>query len=281
MTLALVALALLPPAWLLPWSADVAAVAWFPLRPVERALASLRRMLRNPVEIDPALDERAQRLAEERDHYRGLWFSEQLRANDLAARLEAVERVKRLDRSGSRPISAPVLGRSPTPGPRMLILGAGRDAGVSSGDPAVVRGDQLVGRVIGEPSSGRSQLALVTDPAIGRIDARIAPGSGTAAAGEGSRAGVPTDAALVPIQLVAQIGGVLVGEIAVGSGAVEGDPVVLADPSWKLAAQGMRLGVIRSLRPLDRNPLRLKAEVMPEIELDRLGSVVIKCQETP
>lgn len=73
----------------------------------------------------------------------------------------------------------------------------------------------------------------------------------------------------------------LVGEVAVGAGVAEGDVVRLADPSWKRAAQGMQLGTIRSLRPLDRNPLRLRAEIVPEVALDRIGAVIVKCEESP
>lgn len=269
MTLLLVALSLLPPAWLVPWSADLAAIAWFPLRPLERALSGVRSLLRRSVEVDPSLDERAARLSEERDRYRGLWFAEQLRAKELTERLEAIEEVRRARRALSRPVSAQVLGRAPTPDSGILVIDAGSDAGVATGDPVVVRGDMLVGRVVGAPTASRAHVAAIGHPTMARIDALVVPG-GDGAAG-----------ALVPIQLVPAGGGIFNGEVTLGAGVSEGDEVRLADPSWPAAAQGLRIGRIRLLEALDRNPLRLRAEIEPEIDPQRVGVVVVQCEVSP
>lgn len=267
----LAALSLMPPTWLVPWSADLAAVAWFPLRPLERALAGVRHLLRRSVEVDPALDERAARLTDERDRYRGLWFAEQFRARELSTRLEAVEGVTRSSRALSRPVSAQVLGRAPVPGSGVLVIDAGADAGVRNGDPVVVRGDLLVGRVMGDPAASRAHVAVLVHPSNPRMDALVVP-----AEREGGAAG-----ALVPIQLVPREGGRLEGEVAVGSGVSEGDEVRLADPAWKPSAQGLRLGTVRSLKPHDRNPLRLRVEIAADLEMERVGLVVVKCEAAP
>ncbi|MBM4113960.1 MAG: rod shape-determining protein MreC [Phycisphaerae bacterium] len=271
MTLLLVGLSLMPPSWLVPWSADVAAIAWFPLRPLEKALATVRLLLRRPVEADPALDERSARLTEERDRFRGLWYAEQLHSRELRERLEAIEGVQRSARSIARPVAARVLSRPPGPESRMFVIDAGSDLGVASGDPVVVRGDLLVGRVTGSPSAGRSSVAQLGNKAMSRIDALVVP-----AGRDESSAG-----ALVPIQLAPNSDGVLSGEVTAGSGVSQGDEVRLADPSWTPASQGLRIGRIRSLKPLERNPLRLTAEVEFEFEPSRVGIVVVLCEGTP
>lgn len=267
-------LAMLPPAWLAPWSADVAAIVLAPLRPVEWSLGRLRAAVRPASVADAFVEERLRELTDEREHYRGLWFAERLRTGDLEQRLEAVESVRRLDRSGTRPISATVISQSAGSGSRMLVVDAGRDAGVQAGDPVVTRGDRLMGRIADEPSQGHALLVPVNHPMIGRIDAVVEPGSAIEGHSDG-------DAAFVPIQLTPLVTGGFVGEMAAGGKVVVGDVVRLSDPTWKRAAQGMRLGTVRSIRPFDQNPLRLRLEVESAIEVERASNVVIKCEDTP
>lgn len=264
--------ALLPPRWLAPWSADAAAIVSAPLRPLEWSFARLRRALR-PAAPEQDLDERLRELVDDREHYRSLWFAERLRSAELERRLEAVEETRRLDRTSSRPVSAAIVAMT-GPGSGLLTIDAGRSAGVTTGDPVVMRGDVLVGRVVGEPGEHRATVAPITDRSSGRLDALVEPGSGAGARSDATRA-------FVPIQLAPFQGDCFTGEIAAGSGAAPGDVVRLADPTWKRAAQGARLGVIRSMTPLDRNPLRLRVEVVPEADPSRAAIVVIKCEEAP
>ncbi|MBX3355213.1 MAG: hypothetical protein KF724_05905 [Phycisphaeraceae bacterium] len=265
--------ACMPPAWLAPWSSDVAAIAAVPIRPLEWTLARVRRALRPAATAPGDIDERLRELTEDRDHYRALWFAERLRVGEVEARLEAVEAVRRLDRSGARPISASILAHVAGPGSELLAVDVGRDAGVSAGDPVVVKGDRLLGRIADQPQSHRALIVPTTHRLNGRIDALIDPGSGGDPSGG--------DAAFVPVQLSPQGGDRLVGEIAAGGRVAVGDIVRLADPAWKRAAQGMRLGVVRSMRPLDSNPLRLRIEVIPEVEVSRVGVVVVKGDAEP
>lgn len=271
-TLVLAVLALLPPAWLTPWSGDVASIVALPVRPLEWAFARVRRALRPAPEVADG-DARLRELTDDREHYRSLWFGERLRSAELEQRLEAVEEARRLDRTSARPVSAFVLALA-GPGSGMLRIDAGVEAGITAGDPVVVRGDVLVGRVVGEPGERRSTVAPITDPSNGRLDALVEPGS---------RAGARADstAAFVPVQLAPVTGGRFAGEMAAGSGVGVGDVVRLADRTWKRAAQGTRLGVIRSMKPLDQNPLRLRIEVEPEGDATRAGVVVVKCEDGP
>ena len=58
-----------------------------------------------------------------------------------------------------------------------------------------------------------------------------------------------------------------------------GDPVLLSDTAWRPAAQGMRLGLVESVGPLDANPLRRRVSVRMETDPGRLSRVVVKVQD--
>lgn len=267
-------LALLPPTWLAPWSADVGAIVSLPLRPIEWVLARVRTTLRPAPVPESGNDERWRELTEDRDHYRALWFAERQRVGELEQRLEAVEQVRRVDRSSSRPVAATVIGQTSAPGSDLLVIDAGSEVGVRVGDPVVTAGDRLVGRIAEQTSDRRAKVMAVNHPLNGRIDAlveQLNPGAGDD--------GVALH--FVPIQLTPLRNGRLEGEVAVGSGVALGDIVRLADPAWKRSAQGLRIGIVRALEPMTRNPLRLRAEIEPELEPARAVSVVVKCEDLP
>jgi len=267
-------LAVLPPTWLAPWSADAATIAFYPLRPIEWSFARFRGALRPAPVTDDFVEERLRELTEDRDHYRALWFAERMRTGEMAERLAAVEGVARVDRSGSRPIAATIVSQAAGPGSGLLVVDAGLEMGVQSGDPLVTNGDRLVGRIAADPSERRSVVVPITHRSNGRIDALVEPGSGSGTSDEAS-------GAFVPLQLTPIGGGRFSAEVAAGAGVAVGDVVRLADPTWKRAAQGMRIGTVRVLRPLDENPLRLRVEVESDLEAVRAVGVVIKCEEAP
>ncbi len=264
--LATAAISLSPGRAVAPWTADIAAVLWLPLTPPAHALTALRHWLRPPRDDAKYLD--VQLLSDERDRFRAMWHSERIRAEQLEQRLQQLERAKQLDRGGREvsPLLVSVTARGEGPGQRLLALNAGTRDGVRTGDPAVIGGDLLVGRIVGEPSEVRCWLAPLTDASTGRVDAYLAPADQPEAG--------PGDSVL--IQLRTDPAGLLVGEIEAGRTVSEGDVARLADPTWKAAAQGMRLGSVVAARRSDRNPLRLRIEVRPLVEPDRLQQVTLK-----
>lgn len=262
---------LLPARFLQPWTADVAGLVWLPLRPGEYLLTSLRHFLRPDGQTAAGGD--LQLLTEERDRFRAMWHAERLRAEELEQRLAQLDRTGEMDRGGSQvdPMLVLVVGTGAGPGGRFLTLSAGSMQGVTTGDPAVVGGDQLVGRVMGDPSAATCWMAPLTDSAIGRLDVYVAPADRPEAA--------PSES--VRAQLRPDGRGLLVGELDVSGRVGEGDVVRLDDRQWKRAAQGMRVGVVRTVRRADRNPLRSVIEVEPGLDLSRLRQVTLKLEPSP
>lgn len=251
---------------MIPWTTDIAAVLWLPLTPPAHALMALRHWLRPPRDELKYLD--SQLLSDERDRFRALWHSERIHAEDLEQRLAQLDRAKKMDRGGREvaPLLASVTARGEGPGERMLALNAGKRDGVQSGDPAVVGGDILVGRVAGEPTPVRCWLAPLTDSSTGRVDAYIAPADRPEAG--------PSES--ISIQLRTDSSGFLVGEVEATKQISQGDVVRLADATWKSAAQGMRLGSVVGVYRSDKNPLRVRVEVKTEVDSDRLRQVTLK-----
>jgi len=260
---------LLPVRWLLPWTNDLSALLWLPLRPPAHALTALRLWLR-PLLEDPGKPRDAQLLLDERDRFRALWHAERLRAEELAQRLSELERTRQFNRGGSPtvPLLASVTGRGMGGGERYLTLNVGVREGVRPGDPAVVGGDLLVGRVVGEPLEASCWLAPLGDPSTGRLDVYIAPADRPEAP--------PAESAQAQLRPDAR--GVLVGEVETSGKVREGDVVRLNDATWKPSARGMRLGVVRSIRASDRNPLRMVIELGGGLEADRLREVTLKVE---
>ncbi len=263
-------LCLFPAKWLASFTNDLSAVLWLPLRPPAHGLTILRHWLRPPQEDAGPRD--AQFLLDERDRFRALWHAERLRAEDLAQQLSQLDRANKMDRGGVpvEPLLASVTGRGVGSSERFLALNAGMREGVQAGDPAVIGGDLLVGRVVGDPTEVSCWLAPLTDPSTGRLDVYLAPADRPEAPpSEGTLAQVRPDAR-----------GFLVGEVDEAGKVGEGDVVRLADPTWKAAAQGMRVGRVRSVRLSDRNPLRSVVEVECGADPDRLRQVTLKVQVT-
>ena len=262
---------LLPGSALRPWIGDVASLVWLPLRPGTWVLASIRHVLRPDSDVSSSRD--VQLLAEERDRYRALWHAERLRAEDLAQRLTQLDRTAQLDRGGAPvdPMLVTVLGGGAGPGGRFLTLSAGRTQGVGSGDPVVVGGDQLVGRVAGDPAPITCWMAPITDSSIGRLDVYVTPADRPEAA--------PSES--VRAQLRPDSRGLLLGEVDASGRVHEGDVVRLDDRQWKRSAQGMRVGTVRAVRRGDRNPLRSMIEVEVGLDLSRLRQVTMKVEAEP
>jgi cell shape-determining protein MreC len=227
---------------------------------------ALRHWLRPQRDDAKYLD--AQLLSDERDRFRALWHSERIHTNELEQKLQQLDRAKKMDRGGREvaPLLVSVTARGEGPGERMLALNAGSRDGVQSGDPAVIGGDILVGRLVGEPTGVRCWLAPLTDPSTGRVDAFIAPADRPEAG--------PNES--VVVQLRPDSAGILVGDIDASKKVFEGDIVRLADATWKPAAQGMRMGTVVAVRRSDKNPLRLRVEVKTNVDPDQLRQVTLK-----
>lgn len=259
---------LLPTTWMAPVTAALAQVAWIPMAPVAWCGSAARHWLRPSV---PQMEVDASALRDERDVFRGLYHQERQRAEDLQARLDALDVTSRLDRAMGASVgyaTARVVALTPRGG---LRLSVGTREGVRAGDCAVVQGDALVGRIAPEVSARQCLLVPLTDKSLGRID-------GVVVAQDDDARGVVGRG--IPVQLAAR-GSLLVGDIDLDSGVRPGDVVRLSDGGWSAGAQGMRIGVVREVRRKDEQPLRGLVEVMPASDAAKIAEVVVKVTGVP
>ncbi|MSQ90579.1 MAG: hypothetical protein EXS01_04180 [Phycisphaerales bacterium] len=262
-----VLLGLLPTRWIAPLTTDLSSVLWVPLTPLAHLGTEIRLWLRPRSEL-PTEADRAVR--EDRDFYRGLWHSEQIRVQDLEKKLRVYEVVV-----GAAPPSdavrlaaANVVARTPGSGGLALKLNVGAQHGITAGDVAVVEGDCVVGRIAPEVRAVASTVISIANRSTGRIDCYVTPA-------DQERAKRPQ---VIPIQILPDGGGLLRGDIDWGTTVATGDTVRIRDPSWPIGAQGMRLGVVLEIRRKDAQPLRGEVTVRLAVDPAVVGELVVKLQ---
>ena len=288
------ALAALPQSAQAPWSGGLATALWAPLRPATGALAWVRDRVRAPADPYPGLPEELRTALEQRDRLQGELDAAQLHVGQLERELGELSGFRPADRAGWRPRLATVVERSGGKSAGLLGIDIGSAQGVQAGDPVVVGGNQLVGQVAAGGAGGRSWIIPLDDRRCGRIDAFVQP-AGASAALPGGAPDAPAPSAPekvkkgkgaaargpVLVLLVPQGDRLLVGEMDAPAEVHPGDPVLLSDSAWRPAAQGMRLGLVESVGPLDANPLRRRVSVRMETDPGRLSRVVVKVQDAP
>ena len=272
-------LAALPQGSQASWSGGLATVLWAPMRPGTALLGWARDWIRTPADPYQGLPDELRTAREDRDRLQGELDAAQLRVGQLERELGELTGYRPADRAGWRPRLATVGERSTGRPGGLLGIDVGASQGVQAGDPVVVAGNQLVGQVASGGAAGRSWVIPLDDRRCGRIDAQVRP-SGPPAPAKGGRA-VPSDRVPVLVQLVPSGNRMLVGELETPAEVVPGDPVLLADATWRPSAQGMRIGIVESVGPLDANPLRRRVSVRMESDPLRLSRLVVKVQDAP
>ncbi len=258
------AISLLPANWVAPWSADLAAILWIPLTPAAHVLALVREWLRPELATGALSADAAAELTSQRDQFRGLWHAEQLRADELEARLREVATLTRPPHQVSGLVLAMVVGRG---GDSAFTLDAGSMHGVQEGDAVLLRGDELAGRVAGGVRAGSCVLVPLAHKSTGRLDAVVIPARGTGAAG--SRASLR-------VQLTLGDDGLMNGDVDAAAPLAVGDVVRLDDPTWPESARGTRLGEVVWVGRKDEQPLRGSIKVLPTADPTRASRVSIR-----
>lgn len=266
-----------------PWSGGFAAVVRAPLWPAVAGLSWVRDRVRAPVQPYAGLPEELREAREEASRLRGELDAAELRAREVERQLGELTGYRPERRAGWRPMPARVVERGGGRPGGALGLDVGTAHGIEAGDPVVVGGNQLVGRIAEGVADGRSWLVPVDSRAIGRIDAVVHP-SGAAGTGDLPRSGGQRPREPVLVQLTAAGACRLIGELEMPSDgrAPEvrpGDAIVLSDATWPASAQGMRIGTVESVGRLDSNPLRHRVTVRTEVDPARLGNVIIKARD--
>lgn len=280
---AAVLLSALPQSAQRPWSGGLAATVRAPLWPAVAGLSWIRDRIRAPEQPYARLPEELRDAKEEANRLRGELDAAELRARELERQLGELSGYRPERRAGWRPMPARIVERGGGRPGGLLGLDVGSEQGVEAGDPVVVGGNQLVGRIADGVRERRSWLVPVDSRSIGRIDAVVHP-SGSAGTGDAPRAGGRRPREAVLVQLTAAGNCRLIGELEMPADgrAPEvrpGDAIVLSDATWPASAQGMRIGTVEAVGRLDSNPLRHRVTVRTEADPSRLGNVVIKAKD--
>ena len=269
-----------------PWSGWVAAAVRLPLEPAVRSLGVLRDIIRAPQRPYPGLPEELRDALSDRDRLQGELNAAELRVRDLERQLALLVRYRPAERAGWRPQPASVVARGGGRPAGLLGLGIGSEDGVAKGDPVVVGGNTLVGRIAEGVSASRSWVITLDDRRIGLLDAEVRP-SGSAGTGAGAARDGKGPRGSVLVQLRPQGDRRLDGELETptNGSAPEvrvGDEVVLADASWPASALGTRIGFVESVGALDSNPLRRRVTVRMDCDPSRLGEdIIVKVRDQP
>ncbi len=261
-------LSLLPTGWLVPWTGRLSEIVRLPLVPLGDIATSARIWLTVDDTLVATRDE-FDLLERERNDYRRLYHASAERVRELEGLVGSLRGLPPVDAVGEYvAIEVDVIGSDPSRPGGPLQVNAGMRRGVRAGGVAIHRGDQLVGRVMGEvgPTTAWIQPALST----GLIDARLTPAS-PLEAGRGAGVAVqiePTD-------------GVWRTTVDRSVSVVPGMVVRLHDASWSRFAQGLAVGVVREVTPLESNPTRLEVRIRPVEDPGRLDRFLVVSQADP
>jgi len=204
----------------------------------------------------------------ESDFYAREYRRVELRVHELEEQLEQLQRVP--VEALNTPISlmsAAIISRNPNQLHGPMELRGGSLSGISTNSFAVYGGVHLIGRVI----------------KVSRFSCWLQPltGSKPGQAGYIRAAVFPQDqqasgtAVVHRVQLKPQNDGIFLGDAETIWALASGDLVVLDDPAWPGAAQGMIIGTITSIHAKDEAPLRQVIDVTPRYSAFQLHRVTL------
>ncbi|MCH2138022.1 MAG: hypothetical protein MK074_03105 [Phycisphaerales bacterium] len=248
--------ALLPPS-ASGWSNDVADILRVGQMPFARMGVALNGWLRpwrdaQGQPVDPATLEAVQA---ERDRLERLFRQERIRADELAARVRLLESLP--DSALRAPIppttlSRAVTGRAVRDATARIELqppDVGEDR-LHVGDVVVASGRRLVGR-LERATDLRLLVRPVAHPDTGPIEVALVRGADD------------TTRPLARILLQPDGRGTLRADVDRRVDVQVGDALMLTDPGWPARVQGLVVGHVQALEPIDAAPLRQRVVVMP------------------
>lgn len=258
-------LSLLPTGWLVPWTSRLSEIVRLPLVPLGDIATSARVWLTVDDSLVATRDE-FDLLERERNEYRRLYHASAERVRELEGLVGSLRGLPPVDAVGEYvAIEVDVIGSDPSAGRGPLQVNAGTRRGLRAGGVAIHRGDVLVGRVMREvgPTTAWIQPALET----GLIDARVTPASLSEAGGR--------EGAAVQLEPAGDGWRTTVDRsVVVAPGMV----VRLHDAGWSRFAQGLAIGLVREVTPLESNPTRLEIRIRPVEDPRRLDRFLVVSQ---
>lgn len=248
------------PVSLLGWTSDVSDLVRVPVTPISHVGMMIKSWVRpaiEPSDLPTDEQERNKLAVAERDHYRQLYHSQMLRAEELADQLRILQLLPKSALRNPAPplvVQLDLTGIKPNDDSSIveLKLSRGVSKRILDGDIAIV-GRDIVGRIV-RVSMTRVELLPTTHKESGYVKAGIVPAHPL----QGNRHPHLSKTHLKPTSE-----GLLAGEISLNVEVQEGDLVVLDDPVWSVSGNGLVLGVITSIYSMDEAPLRKVVEVTP------------------
>jgi cell shape-determining protein MreC len=255
---------LIPVRWL-GWTSGLATVVRVPVQPLAQAGVQVSHWLRPAADIageSEALRERTDQL----ETTRALLHGARLRIDSLLEEIAMMQGVRSL-RPGVEitPIVARVTARSPDRAGGPVRINAGSRHGVVAGAIVVYRGGHLFGVVADGVSRLSSAVIPITDGSTGLIEGVVLPGDDTVAEVRNRP----------HIQFASDGDGLLAGDLDRAVVIKPGDIVRLADYSWLDSAQGLVIGIVKSVEPKDVNPLLNTVTVEPMYGPRQVTSVTV------
>jgi|TARA_B100000959_G_scaffold201911_1_gene211312 hypothetical protein len=263
--------AMFPVSWL-GWTSDIADLVRVPVTPLSHVGMMVKSWVRpaiEPSDLPTDEQERHELAVAERDHYRQLYHSQMLRATELADQLRVLQSLPESAlRNPMPPLVVPLdlTGIKPndSSGVVELKLSRGTAGRILDGDIVIV-GRDIVGR-IARVGMTRVELLPTSHKDSGFIRAGIVPSHPL----HGGRPPLLDEILLQP-----RGDGYLTAEISSKKDVQENDLVVLDDPAWSISGNGLVLGIVTSITPLDEAPLRKIVTVTPRQRAREHAGVVV------
>jgi cell shape-determining protein MreC len=207
------------------------------------------------------------RLAE----FERLYFAEQAKVEALETQLQQLQGFPSDGRRGPvRTLGANVGARARSIHGE-VTLNRGSKHGVQPGAVAVCHHVHLLGRVTNDVSTMQCRLLPLTNVATGPLRAKALSKHRPASA-----VAFPDAPSL---HLEPRGDGMFIAEPHKTDIINVGDEVILNDPTWPHSAQGMKIGVVKQVRPNDRQPLRSLVIVEPEYLVSQVSFMVLRVED--
>jgi hypothetical protein len=274
LAVAITAVLAFAPRGLLGWTGDVAEIVRVPTRPFSHLGVRLGTWFRPPAPIiGEGVPEEARALVEhlqaEVDRFKQLYAAEQLENLRLRDTLEQIQLVPVESRRPVRLLTAAVVAHAPTGRFAPVQLNRGSAHGVRPGAIALFEGVHLVGRISDVTPIGCTLVPLV-NPATGVLQARVQTPERRPAAESDE------PPAIVHLEIAGD--GTLFAAVDETMVVQPGFEITMADPMWPDAADGMMIGTVTAIEPIEDMPLRKRVVVTPRYHVSQLPQVTLKVE---
>lgn len=256
--------------WVKPF-AEMTRMVIMPFADVGNGIANWFRPPRTSLDGLPLTTETLRHFQEQMVEYERLYIAEQARADELERQLAQLQNAPPdMPRTPVKMILARIGPRSPSDSQGTVSLNRGSRDGVTIGTVAVHEHVHLVGEVIVTAHMNSLLMPLASKATRALQGAVLAK----------DRIGAARTLDAAPrLALQGREDGTFLAEPDKSLIINIGDEVVLLDDDWPRPAQGMKIGVVESVRPSDAKPLRNTVIVRPMYHVSEIRMVVLRIDQ--